>query len=201
MPYMKIVFLIVVIAGGLYVASMVGFFVWVYFGLFSAKHYREVSLVLEKIRDAAGLHIAEDDEDINLEEEDPRRALTSRSLAMAYSISHEEGRFVHHLSVSLPKREGISIAAGEMFISLFVWRLGFKPEESAAYLGFKAFHLEVEVQEEDHFAIMDRSLEIPGEMDLNSIRADILRVRRQIEFFDGRPELEAEYRQIATVDP
>lgn len=186
---MKIVVLVVVIAGGLYVASRVWFFWWIYHGLFTVKHYREVSLILEKIRDAAGLRTAVDGEETPLDEDDPRRALTSRCLAMVYTITQEEGHFVHHLSMSLPKRGGTSIAAGETFVSFFVWRLGFNTAECAAFMGFEAFHLEIEVQEKDHFEIMDRPLEIPAEMDLDSIRAEILRIRRQIEFFDGRAQI------------
>jgi len=188
---MKTAIWIIVIAVGLYVVYALWSIFSPYRGMFSVEHYREVALTLEKIRSQAALHPLLEDEGFALQE-DPRTALTSRYLSLAYTITPEEGVFHHHLSVSTPRPGITTHAAGENFISFFVWRLGVKPADCAAFFVRRAFHLEFATMENDQSAFMDRPLALPSETDLDSIRSEVQRTRGQLEFFDATPQIEAE---------
>lgn len=191
---MKIAIWIVVFAIGLFVAYNLWSMFAYYRGIFSVEHYREVALVLEKLRTQAELHPSSDGEGM-VPGEDPRTAFTSRDLVLSYTISPEGGLYVHHLSVSTPQRGKTTIAAGETFASFFAWRLGVKPADCTAFLGVHSFHLEFAISEEDQRAFMDRSLVLLREIDLGTIREEALRMRRQIEFFDAREQIEADLEQ------
>ena len=188
---------IVVFAIGLYVAWILWSIIGYPRSLFSVEHYREVALVLERLRTQAELYPPVEEEGL-IWGEDPRTALTSRILALAYTIRQEDDVFVHHLSVTTPPQGRITFAAGETFVSFFAWRFGLKPEECAAFMGVSVFHLEFTISEENQRAFMDRSLILPREIDLRTIREEVLRIRSQIEFFDAREQIEAEFEQEAT---
>ncbi len=194
---MKIAIWIVVLSIGLYLAyNFLSMSVY-YRGLFSVEHYREVAVVVERLRTQAELHPLVEGDGL-IWGEDPRTALTSRNLALAYTIRQEDGLYVHHLSVTTPPQGRITFAAGETFVSFFAWRFGLKPEECAAFMGVSVFHLEFTISEENQRAFMDRSLILPREIDLRTIREEVLRIRSQIEFFDAREQIEAEFEQEAT---
>ena len=132
---MKTVILLVLIAIGLVVAYHFWSLATYYRNLFSVKHYREVALVLEKASNSGKAPSFLDGEEALMEDDDPRKALTSRNLSLAYTIRQEDGLYVHHLSVTTPPRGGITFAAGETFVSFFAWRLGLKPAECSAFMG------------------------------------------------------------------
>ena len=192
---MKAAIWIIVIAVGLYVAYNLWSIFSTYRGMFAVEHYREVALTLEKLRRQAVLHPFVEDEGLALTE-DPRAALTSHHLALAYTISREEGLFHHHLSVSTPRRGGTTHAAGETFVSFFVWRLGVKPVDCTTFFGPKAFHLQFATMENDQGAFMDRPLALSSKTDPDSIRSEVQRIRGQLEFFDSTPLIEAESEKI-----
>ena len=63
------------------------------------------------------------------------------------------------------------------------------------------FHLEFTISEQNQKAFMERSLSLPSGIDLETIRGEVLRVREQIEFFDGTALIEADLAQAKTADP
>lgn len=193
--------LIVVIGVGLFLLYVFLSMSEYYRKLFTVGHYREVALVLEKLRHQAGLHALKGEEYATLGEDDPRVALTSRRLYMAYTIRLEEDLYIHHLSVTTPPRGGITVSAGETFVSFFAWRLGLKPTDCVAFLGASVFHLEFTVSHEHQPAFMERSLTLPTDIDLGTIREEVLRIRGQIEFSDARDEIAAVLAQTATENP
>jgi len=192
----KTVILLGLIAIGLVVAYHFWSLAAYYRNLFSVKHYREVAHVLERLRTQAELRPFVDGEETFVEDGDPRKALTSRNLALAYTITQEDDLFVHHLSVSTPPRGGITFAAGETFVSFFAWRLGLKPAECSAFMGVSVFHLEFAISEENQMGFMDRSPILPTGIDLDTVRKEVLGIRSQIEFFDARLQIEADLAQV-----
>jgi len=191
---------IVVVTVGLFLVFRLWSVAAYYRGLFSVDHYREVAQVLENLRSQAVFRPLVGEEVMDWGE-DPRTAFTSRNLALAYTIRQEEGLFIHHLSVTTPPRGGITFAAGETFVSFFAWRLGLKPAECSAFMGVSVFHLEFTISEQNQKAFMERSLSLPSGIDLETIRGEVLRVREQIEFFDGTALIEADLAQAKTADP
>ena len=171
-----------------------------YRGLFSVDHYREVAKVLENLRSQAESRPLVGGEVMDWGE-DPRTAITSRNLALAYTIRPEDALNVHHLSVATPPRGGITFAAGETFASFFAWGLGVKPAECAAFMGVSVFHLEFTISEQNQRAFMERPLSLPSGIDLETIRGEVLHLREQIEFFDATAQIEADLAQATTADP
>jgi len=192
------VILLVLIAIGLVVAYPFWSTARYYRNLFSVKHYREVALVLENLRNQAMLHPLVDGEVVFMEDDDPRKALTSRNLALAYTIRQEDGLYVHHLSVATVLRGGIPDSAAKIIVSFFAWRLGLKPAECTAFMGVNVFHLEFTISEENQVDFMGRSLILPKGIDLDTIRKEVLRIRSQIEVFDAKQQIEAGLAQVET---
>jgi hypothetical protein len=174
---------------GLLVIFFVGSFVATYRGLFTVEHYREVAKALEKVRLGAKQHpwvesVEPRPGDI-AGPDDPRVALTSRFLAISYSITQGEIGSQHHIAVSTPRAGHTTHAAGQAFISFFVWRLGVEPEQCVSYSGPTSYHVEFPIEEGDEEVFMARPLNLAEGIDLESIRAEIQRIRERIHFFDA----------------
>lgn len=179
------------ILGGLILLLVffIGSFVAVYRGLFTVKHYREVAVALEKLRQGA----KESPWVEGIEPElgdftrpgDSRVALTSCSLGITYSITGGEFGYRHHIAVSTPKAGHTTHAAGEAFVSFFVWRLGLEPELCESYAGPAAHHLQFTIEEGQEAALMSRALTLPDDIDFETIREEIQRIRERIDFFNA----------------
>ena len=176
----------------LFVIFLVGSFVRIYRGMFSVNHYREVASAVERIRRGAGerpfLEGMEIDELAGLG--DPRTMVTSKSLAISYTITEEKPNFLHHIALSTPRAGYTTHAAGESFVSFIVWCLGLDPADCESFAGPSSYHLVFTIPEEEQAAFVEHPLSLSDEIGLETIRGEIQQARESIDFFDATDLIE-----------
>jgi hypothetical protein len=132
------------ICAGLAVAALVGWTVYrgsFYRRLFADGHFVEVARGIARIKPAAIDHVIVSEEDAVTSGDDPRVLITSRGLALCYTVAQYEGegRFVHHYSISLSGGH-TAHAAGASFILFTAKLLGIPFDSLALGVGRSTVH-------------------------------------------------------------
>jgi hypothetical protein len=178
-----IVIAIVVIA-----ASLLAFPTRMYKRLFSLEHYREVANSLENLRSVAGESILPDDD--TRSDFSPESVLTSKFLNISYSIHEMDEYFEHHISVSTPRQGFTTHAAGQTFVSFFVWRMRIDPRACVSYKGPAAYHLVFGVEEEKQPDFLRQPLGLPEDISHDAVIEHVQSVRQMIDFQDMTRSIE-----------
>jgi hypothetical protein len=131
--------------------------------LFADEHLREVALALPELKRQA---LATPATNGAAPAEPP--SIQTAHLALAYSISQQDGRWVHHVSAS--NRLTPARAAGTFFLGLARGLLRLDAYPFDAFVSrTHVFHLEVRLSDEEEQAFADLPVETKGAGELRTI--------------------------------
>ena len=138
----------------------------IYKPLFEHRHYEEVAAELARLRGAALSAVTlESDESAA----PPPGVLTTAGLALSYSISEDEDRFIHHIAISLPGHV-TPHAVGDRFAFYVANRLGIPFDQVG--LGASpstVHHMEFQLDRSEHEERTSQAILTPSERELDAV--------------------------------
>jgi hypothetical protein len=149
--------------------------------LFADEHFLEVARAATGLKDAGIGTLVRSRNDMPRSAADPRTLITSRGVAIAYTVSSRDGAFVHHCSVSQPGSITPG-AIGETF-SIFVVRLfGLPIEKARLQVGSSmVHHVECTLDADEHEKVVATPVPVVTAANVDEMMRAALEARPKLQ--------------------
>lgn len=148
-----------------------------YARLLSDAHFRTISQRVPALRREALARIVHEERDAIRDANDSRVLRTEHGLAIVYTVSKLEEKFVHHCSVSFPEQH-VAQGSRDLFMHFMVLRLGLPLKELHSGGGFSAVrHAECVLSPEAHAALTAQPLPDLSDSELLAMRKQAMQAR------------------------
>jgi hypothetical protein len=175
-----VIFLTILMAGVFIVLFYMAPRIKFYSKIFNLNHYNEIYQSMDKIKKAA---VSKKEEELtSLNKDDPRAIITDAGLAIVYTITKNEKKYEHHMSVSCYGRY-TPHAVGEHFsvyiADIMSWNI---QDVEFFFTETPVYHAIIELQEEEHLAWEKSSIIKPNFAAEDELRKHIQGLLEQVQF-------------------
>lgn len=156
--------------------------------LFGAPHLLEIGRGLARVKAAALAHVMRDERDGPTAGDDPRVLSTSAGLAIVYTVSEREQRFVHHCSISVIGGP-TAHAVGGAFVMFVAKLLGLAQSGLQCHVApSTVHHVQLELDPAAHAALAALPIPELSPAALDALRREALEARSRVTWQRRRAE-------------